>query len=120
MRARGCEVVISEISAHAIYLEKTGDIRADIAILTNITQDHLDYFKDFANYCGVKMSYFTKEHIRKAIINVDDESGRILLRRLEEENLPAVSYGLYNPADCFAVNVREDTVGISFVANLND
>ncbi len=120
MRAKGCGVVISEVSAHAIYLEKLGDIKADLAILTNITQDHLDYFKDFANYCGVKMSYFTKEHIKKAIINVDDESGRLLLRRLEEDNLPAVSYGLYNPADCFAINVREDTVGISFVANLND
>jgi len=120
MRARGCEVVISEISAHAIYLEKTGDIRADIAILTNITQDHLDYFKDFDNYCGVKMSYFTKEHVKKAIINVDDKSGRLLLQRSEISGLPVVSYGLYNPADCFAVNVREDTVGVQFVANLND
>ncbi|MDE6060247.1 MAG: hypothetical protein K2G31_02090 [Clostridia bacterium] len=60
MRAKGCEVVVSEVSAHAIYLEKLGDIKADIAILTNITQDHLDYFKDFDNYCGVKMSYFTR------------------------------------------------------------
>ena len=120
MRAKGCEVVVSEVSAHAIYLEKLGDIKADIAILTNITQDHLDYFKDFDNYCGVKMSYFTHEHIKKAVVNVDDESGRLLLRRLESIGLPAISYGLYNPADCFAVNVREDTIGTNFVANLND
>lgn len=120
MRARGCDAVISEVSAHAIYLEKTGTVRADIAILTNITQDHLDYFKDFENYSGVKMSYFTAEHVKKAVVNVDDESGRLLLKRLEDEGLPAISYGLYNPADCFAVNVREDTDGVQFVANLND
>ena len=120
MRAKGCDVVISEVSAHAIYLEKTGDIKADIAVLTNITQDHLDYFKDFDNYCGVKMSYFTAEHIKKAVINVDDKSGRLLIQRSEITGLPCVSYGLYNPADCFAVNVREDTVGTQFVANLND
>lgn len=120
MRSKGCEVVVSEVSAHAIYLEKTGDIKADIAILTNITQDHLDFFKNFDNYCGVKMSYFTKEHVKKAIINVDDKSGRLLLERAELTGLPAISYGLYNPADCFAVNVREDTDGVQFVANVND
>ena len=120
MRSKGCDVVISEVSAHAIYLEKTGTIRADIAILTNITQDHLDFFKDFDNYSGVKMSYFTKEHVKKAVINVDDKSGRLLLTRSEITGLPCISYGLYNPADCFAVNVREDTDGVQFVANLND
>ena len=120
MRAKGCEAVVSEVSAHAIYLEKTGDIKADLAILTNITQDHLDYFKNFENYCGVKMSYFTKEHVKKAIINVDDKSGRLLLSRSEIIGLPAVGYGLYNPADCFAVNVKEDTDGVQFVANIND
>lgn len=57
MRAKGVEVVIAEVSAHAIYLEKLGDIKADIAVLTNITQDHLDYFKDFSAYRGVKMSF---------------------------------------------------------------
>ncbi|MCM1306309.1 MAG: UDP-N-acetylmuramoyl-L-alanyl-D-glutamate--2,6-diaminopimelate ligase [Bacteroides sp.] len=120
MRAKGCEVVVSEVSAHAIYLEKTGDIRADIAILTNITQDHLDFFKDFDNYVGVKMSYFTKEHVKKAIINVDDRSGRLLLQRSEISGLPCISYGLNNPADCFAVNVRDGSDGVQFVANLND
>ena len=49
MRTRGVEVVVAEVSAHAIYLEKLGDIKADVAILTNVSQDHLDYFKDFAN-----------------------------------------------------------------------
>ncbi|MDE6060246.1 MAG: hypothetical protein K2G31_02085 [Clostridia bacterium] len=39
---------------------------------------------------------------------------------MENSGLPAISYGLYNPADCFAVNVREDTIGTNFVANLND
>lgn len=121
MRTRGVEVVIAEVSAHAIYLEKLGDIKADVAILTNVSQDHLDYFKDFANYQSVKMSYFENGNAKRAIINVDDESGRILLKRLEgREDVQTTSYGLYNPADCFAVNVVEDIDGIKFVANLED
>lgn len=121
MRTRGVEVVIAEVSAHAIYLEKLGDIKADVAILTNISQDHLDYFKDFANYQSVKMSYFENGNAKRAIINVDDESGRILLKRLEgREDVQTTSYGLYNPADCFAVNVVEDIDGVKFLANLED
>lgn len=121
MRAKGVDVVIAEVSAHAIYLEKLGDIKADIAVLTNVTQDHLDYFKDFSAYRSVKMSFFENGGCKKAIINVDDESGRILLGRLEDsQNVKALSFGLYNPADCFAINVREDIDGVSFVANLCD
>ena len=121
MRTRGVEVVVAEVSAHAIYLEKLGDIKADVAILTNVSQDHLDYFKDFANYQSVKMSYFENGNAKRAIINVDDESGRLLLKRLEgREDVKTTSYGLYNPADCFAVNVIEDIDGVKFVANLED
>lgn len=121
MRTRGVEVVVAEVSAHAIYLEKLGDIKADVAILTNVSQDHLDYFNDFANYQSVKMSYFENGNAKRAIINVDDESGRILLKRLEgREDVKTTSYGLYNPADCFAVNVIEDIDGVKFVANLED
>ena len=121
MRTRGVEVVVAEVSAHAIYLEKLGDIKADVAILTNVSQDHLDYFKDSANYQSVKMSYFENGNAKRAIINVDDESGRILLKRLEgREDVKTTSYGLYNPADCFAVNVIEDIDGVKFVANLED
>ena len=120
MRAKGVEVVIAEVSAHAIYLEKLAGIVSDIAVLTNISQDHLDYFKDFDNYCGVKMSYFDEAHTRHAVINVDDESGRLLFKRLEDGPLKMTTYGLYNPADCFAVNVKESIDGISFVGNFND
>ena len=120
MRSRGCDVVIAEVSAHAIYLEKLGDIKADVGVLTNVSQDHLDYFKDFANYQGVKMSYFENGGAKLAVVNADDESGRILLDRLEKTNVSALSYGLYSPADCFAINVDEGIDGIRFVANICD
>ncbi|HBW05047.1 MAG TPA: UDP-N-acetylmuramoyl-L-alanyl-D-glutamate--2,6-diaminopimelate ligase, partial [Clostridiales bacterium] len=94
MRTRGVEVVIAEVSAHAIYLEKLGDLKADVAILTNVSQDHLDYFKDFSNYQSVKMSYFENGNAKTAIVNVDDESGRILLSRLEgRKDIKTLSYG---------------------------
>ncbi len=120
MRTRGVDVVISEVSAHAIYLEKLWGMQSDVALLTNITQDHLDYFKNFDNYCNVKMSYFTSENTKKAIINADDASGALLMDRLSQSGLEYVSYGLKNPADAFGIDVAEDIDGLRFVANICD
>lgn len=120
MRARGVEAVAAEVSAHAIALEKTAGITADIAVFTNLSRDHLDFFRTFEAYKMVKTSFFTPEHTKKAVVNADDPCGRGILSAAEREGLPAVSYGLYSPADSFAVNVAEDMDGVRFVANLSD
>ena len=120
MRARGVDVVAAEVSAHAIALRKTAGIKADIAVFTNLTRDHLDYFRTFEEYKAVKMSYFTPEHAKRAVVNADDPCGREILAAAERAGLPAVGYGLYSPADSFAVNVTEDMDGVRFVANLSD
>ena len=120
MRARGVEAVVSEVSAHAIRLSKTEGICADVAVLTNVSRDHLDYFGTFEAYKETKLSYFTPDRVKKAVVNVDDEAGRELVRRAERTGLDCVTYGLENPADSFAVNLREDIDGVRFVANLSD
>ena len=120
MRAKGVEVVVSEVSAHAIRLDKLCGIKADIAVFTNLSQDHLDYFKSYENYKKTKFSYFTAEHVAKAVVNTDDAAGRELAAELEKTGLPFVTYALENPADCFAVNVEENIDGVRFLANLCD
>ncbi|MEG2450980.1 MAG: UDP-N-acetylmuramoyl-L-alanyl-D-glutamate--2,6-diaminopimelate ligase, partial [Clostridia bacterium] len=120
MRAKGVDVVVTELSAHAIYLDKICGIKSDISVLTNISQDHLDYFKTFEEYRNVKLGYFNKENTDKVVTNIDDKSGKYLAEQCEKIGLPCVSYGLQNPADCFAIDVREDFDGVRFVANLCD
>ncbi|MBO5983148.1 MAG: UDP-N-acetylmuramoyl-L-alanyl-D-glutamate--2,6-diaminopimelate ligase [Clostridia bacterium] len=120
MRAKGVEIVISEVSAHAIFLKKVCGIMADIAVLTNISQDHLDFFKDYHTYEQVKLGYFTEDNIKKAIVNIDDPAGKRLASTLEKSNVGLVTYGLNNPADCFAIDLYEGIDGIHFVANLCD
>lgn len=121
MRSRGVEVVVSEVSAHAIFLKKMYGIKANVAVLTNISHDHLDFFKDYRTYEAVKLSYFSPMYVEKAIVNVDDEAGRKLASRLEKtQDISLCTYGLENPADCFAIDVTEDIDGVKFVANLAD
>ena len=55
----GVEYVVMEASAHAIALRKLTGIRAKVAVFTNLTQDHLDFFGDMESYGKCKASYFT-------------------------------------------------------------
>lgn len=112
----GVEYVFMEVSAHALYFNKTEGIRFDVGIFTNLTQDHLDFFKNMESYGACKRKLFENGQCRKAVINSDDEFGRSIMRGVRG----CISYGIENPADTFAVNVREDINGSSFVINLSD
>lgn len=110
------EYVIMEVSAHAIYFEKLYGIIMDYCIFTNVTQDHLDFFKDMKTYTMVKESYFHNENVRLGIINADDIVGRKII---DSKDICCLSYGLYYPSDVFALNIEYDK-GTRFVANIFD
>ena len=50
MKNKNCEYVVMETSAHALFLDKLDGIKFDLGILTNITEDHLDFFGNMENY----------------------------------------------------------------------
>lgn len=110
------EFVFIEASAHALYLKKLDCICFDVAILTNITRDHLDYFGEMKNYINAKKSLFSPEKCKLGIINVDDKTGFEILKNSE---IPTISYGLMNPSDVFAVDIVYDK-GMSFTVNMYD
>lgn len=117
MLKRGAEVVVTEVSAHAIALKKLYGIKTDMTIFTNVTQDHLDYFSTFEEYAETKLSYFSPENTELAVVNLDDPWGKKLSERAK---IPTVTYGLDSPADVFAIDVRPKMDGISFVLNMFD
>lgn len=117
MQKTGVEYVVMEVSAHAIDQNRVEGILFDVGVLTNITQDHLDYFKTMENYEKTKLSFFTKQHIKKAIVCGDDLRARKLI---ESCDVPVVSYGIENPCDAFAIDVCCSINGSSFVANICD
>lgn len=113
----GCEYVVMEVSAHAIALKKLEGITFDLMALTNVTQDHLDFFKTMDRYASIKMSIFNDKHIRQAVICVDDKYGRELS---DKTNLPYITYGLNNPADVFGIDIQQDVKGTKFICNCLD
>lgn len=110
----GAEIIIMEVSAHAIYFKKTDAIKFSHLIYTNCTQDHLDFFITMEKYSSVKESYLNNNHADKIIVNSDDEIG------LRVMNKGAISYGLNNPADVFAIDINHYDGYISMIVNAFD
>ncbi len=117
MSDAGVEYVVMEVSAHAIEQKRIDGIKFEIGVLTNITQDHLDYFKTFDAYAQTKLSFFTKEHMKRAIICSDDNNAFNFLPKCR---VPYQTYGILSPSDTFAIDILCSMTGTRFVANVCD
>ncbi len=95
------EVVVMEVSAHAIALNKMRGVFSQFAIFTNFSQDHLDYFKTMQRYAEVKSSFFCDDYVGNAIVNVDDNLGRAIA-----EKCPKVATYSTSNGDAVATNVQ--------------
>jgi UDP-N-acetylmuramoyl-L-alanyl-D-glutamate--2,6-diaminopimelate ligase len=96
MRERGVEAVAMEVSSHALALGRVDGVLFDIAGFTNLSQDHLDFHHDMADYYAAKAALFTPERARRGVISVDDDWG---LRLAREATVPAVTTGPRTDAD---------------------
>lgn len=111
------EYVIIEASAHAIFLNKLYGIKSLIGIFTNITNEHLDFFGTMENYASVKMNFFNEDSMENAIINIDDKYGKELADKIK---IPYLTYGIFNPSNTFAVDIKTSMKGTSFIVNSDD
>ncbi|WP_313374797.1 UDP-N-acetylmuramoyl-L-alanyl-D-glutamate--2,6-diaminopimelate ligase [Chishuiella sp.] len=78
---RGCEYAFMEVSSHGIHQNRIAGLHFEVAGFTNITHDHLDYHKTFANYIAVKKKFFDDlPKTSTAISNADDKNGSVMLQ----------------------------------------
>lgn len=112
----GVEVVVMEVSAHAIYHNKLYGIDFEIGVFTNFSQDHLDFFGNMENYKNTKLKFFENNKCKYVVSNSDDEVGRIISQKAKN----TITYGLENPADTFAIELKERSSHYNFILNLFD
>ena len=112
------KAIVMEVSSHALALDRIAGLSFDLAIWTNLTQDHLDFHPSMADYYGAKKRLFT-EHLGKrgrAIINIDDGWGKRLSSELGD--VQQTTYGASDDAQVRIVNAKstgqatEITLGI--------
>ena len=103
MVCAGCDYCVMEVSSHALALKRVAGIEYDCAVLTNITQDHLDFHKTMENYRDAKSLLF--EHLtdgakpnKNAVFNMDDASPAIIKARTKAKSW---SYGKGSENDIY-------------------
>ena len=78
MVERGVQAVAMEASSHALTLGRVDGLVFDVAVFTNLTEDHLDFHADMSDYFRAKASLFTPARSRLGVVDVDDVYGRRL------------------------------------------
>jgi len=101
----GCEYFIMEVSSHAIVQKRVEGLNFELKILTNITQDHLDYHKTLEDYIYVKNSFFADEG--KKLINKDEPRAKFNFKN-------TYTYGIENPSTyrLMAYSLNDGSSGI--------
>ncbi len=107
----GCDYCLMEVSSHALSQGRALGCQYDVAIFTNLTQDHLDYHKDMEDYFEAKALLFGPTYLRgKAIVNLDDSYGKKLIDRLGSK---AWTYSTDTTADLYLSDVTYTATGVS-------
>ncbi|MFD1849147.1 UDP-N-acetylmuramoyl-L-alanyl-D-glutamate--2,6-diaminopimelate ligase [Oceanobacillus bengalensis] len=113
------ELVMMEVSSHALDLGRVNGTEFDTAVFTNLSQDHLDYHHTLEEYLRAKSLLFSqlgnsynRKKQRFAIINEDDSSSELLKKSTAQQVL---TYACKQNADVEATDIRITTSGTSFL-----
>jgi UDP-N-acetylmuramoyl-L-alanyl-D-glutamate--2,6-diaminopimelate ligase len=127
LRGAGAQAIAMEVSSHALHQGRVNGTSFDIAVFTNLTQDHLDYHHTFEAYEAAKARLFAWPGLRAAIINADDAAGRRLIAATRGK-ARTIAYSVATPAadapvaDAWlrANDVRATATGTAFHLETSD
>jgi len=122
-KTQGCEIAIIETASHWIKMNRVWGIEYDIAVLTNITQDHLDLHKTMNDYVNTKLSLFKnlisykrKPWIKKtAIININSAYSDLFTAETYDS---LYTYWKNKWATLVAKNIVDDWVTTKFIIDV--
>ena len=115
MVARQTGYAALELSSHALDQDRPAGLSLDVAVITNITHDHLDYHQHTEHYAAAKARIV--EYLKpggRLIINADDPGCQRLLLRLDIQQADTLTFGLKSPASLRAKIVDESLDGTVF------
>ncbi|GAA4886575.1 UDP-N-acetylmuramoyl-L-alanyl-D-glutamate--2,6-diaminopimelate ligase [Flaviramulus aquimarinus] len=116
MNAVGVEFCFMEVSSHGIHQHRTEGLCFEGGIFTNLSHDHLDYHKTFAEYRDVKKKFFDQLSDKAfALVNVDDKNGLVMLQNTQARKY---TYALKSYAD-YKSQILENQFG-GLLLKVND
>ncbi|WP_026690000.1 UDP-N-acetylmuramoyl-L-alanyl-D-glutamate--2,6-diaminopimelate ligase [Alteribacter aurantiacus] len=119
MKEAGCNSVVMEVSSHALEMGRVHGCHYDVAVFTNLSQDHLDYHETMEKYLRAKGLLFAQlgngyypDQTTLAVLNGDDEASEELLKMTAA---PVIQYAIEKDAEITAENLSFDEGGSRFV-----
>ena len=115
----GCTAAAMEVSSHALAQNRARGLEWNVAVFTNLTQDHLDFHGTMESYFDSKAKLFAQLGSQRekpkpvAIVNIDDRHGEQLLNKIDK-SVAVVTYGMSARADFRASNYRVEFSGTSY------
>ena len=109
MSESGGEYVVMEVSSHSLELDRVFGITFETAVLTNITQDHLDFHKTMENYANAKAKLFAMS--KSAAINTDSDYADVCINNTKGKLL---TYSVDNDSIIHAENIKMSERGVIF------
>ncbi len=128
MVEEGCEYCFMEVSSHAIHQQRIAGIEFAGGVFTNITHDHLDYHKTFAEYIKAKQAFFTQlSPDAFALTNIDDKNGMVMVqnsraRKITYSNRSMADYRckvIERHFDGMLLNLAGNEIWTRFVGTFN-
>jgi UDP-N-acetylmuramoyl-L-alanyl-D-glutamate--2,6-diaminopimelate ligase len=113
MNERGVTAAAMEVSSHALALGRVSGTSYEVAIFTNLSQDHLDFHPTLDDYFAAKAQLFTPRYAASAVVNIDDPRGRELVA---DPQIPMTTFSVSGrpEADWRAADVRSGADGSTF------
>ena len=113
MYTSGIKTVVSEVSSHGLEEHRLDYCAFDVAVFSNLSQDHLDFHHNMENYFFSKLKLFKKLKNENsfAVINIDDLYGQRLVKLIDHK---IITYGLNSQADVKGHIIEANEMGTKF------
>lgn len=109
----GATALAMEVSSHALDQGRVAGMHFDVAVLTNLSRDHLDYHGDMETYAAAKSRLFAWPGLKTAVLNADDALGARLAKELAGRGVRVLRYGV-DQGDIRAEGLHMDAQGLAF------
>lgn len=91
---QGAKAVAMEVSSHGLHQGRVNSVKFDVAVLTNLSRDHLDYHETMEEYAAAKELLFTWPGLGMSVINADDAFGQRIAAKLKAQSQSLLTYGV--------------------------
>ncbi len=117
-KEKGCKIVVMEVSSHALSFNRIAGLEFEMGAFTNLTEDHLDFYKTMENYLNAKLMFLDSLKPQgKFLVNNDDDYAHFFKEKGQDK---IITLGIKEESDMKISNIEMHPNYTSFKLNGNE